>query len=132
MPNPGNEKREFVDFGKHEAEMDAFKVKWIYEALRQVELETNTYHKWLKQIDFGTNKAFTFLNTHGTIPDEATVKLTSKKYGGPGGQPKRSKDGEKEEDAGEEEGEEGVEDEDSDDEDAGLDRRALDKGEFDS
>ncbi|KLT42722.1 pseudouridine synthase [Cutaneotrichosporon oleaginosum] len=128
IPNPDGEPREIVDFSKHAEEMQAFKVKWIYDALRQTELETNTYHKWLKQIDHGSTKDFTYLNTRGVIPDEACQNLTSKKYGGPGGQPvKRSLEGEAE-------GEEGgaKEEVDSDDEDKEIDRRALESGEFDS
>jgi hypothetical protein len=62
------------------------------------------------------------------IPDEACQNLTSKKYGGPGGQPKkRAREGEEGE--GEEEEEE---QDDSDDEDKEIDRKALEKGEFDS
>lgn len=131
IPNPGEGNRPDVDFGKYADDMHAFKVKWIYDALRQTELETNTYHKWLKQIDFGTTKAFTFLNTRGSIPDDAVVKLTSHKYGGPGGQPDRKRamqEGEEEEEKAEEEDEL----DDSDDEDKDVDQKALAKGEFDS
>lgn len=116
--------------------MHAFKVKWIYDALRQTELETNTYHKWLKQIDFGTTKAFTFLNTRGSIPDEAVVKLTSHKYGGPGGQPNRRREVKEGEEGEEGEEKEDVvieeEEEESDDEDKNVDKLALASGEFDS
>ncbi|BEJ17427.1 hypothetical protein CspHIS471_0608280 [Cutaneotrichosporon sp. HIS471] len=131
IPNPDGEPRELVDFKKHADEMHAFKVKWIYDALRQTELETNTYHKWLKQIDHGSSRDFTYLNTRGVIPDEALQNLTSKKYGGPGGQPnKRERAGEEGEGEGEEE--EVDELDDSDDEDKAIDRKALQKGEFDS
>lgn len=57
-------------------------------------------------------------STHGTIPDEALVTLTSKKYfanDDDKAERKRAKD-----------------EVESDDEDANLDKRALDSGEFDS
>jgi tRNA pseudouridine38-40 synthase len=46
---------------KQKAEMDDFKVKWIYERLRQDELETNVFQKWIRQVDCSTSPAFSFL-----------------------------------------------------------------------
>jgi tRNA pseudouridine38-40 synthase len=40
-PAEGDVERDPVDLSVHEEEMEAFKVKWIYERLRQDELEQN-------------------------------------------------------------------------------------------
>lgn len=42
LPNHGAEPRELVDFSKYEDIMHKFKVEWIYERLREMELEQNT------------------------------------------------------------------------------------------
>lgn len=94
LPNVSGEERPEVDFKPYEEVMHDFKVHWIYERLREVEFEANIFHKWIRQIDTTSNNTFGYLNTAGTIPDEALVTLTSWKYGGPGGQPKKKKEGE--------------------------------------
>lgn len=91
LPNVTGEERPEVDFGKYADVMHKFKVEWIYERLREVEYESNIFHKWIRQIDTTSSRQFGFLNTAGVIPEEATVTLTSWKYGGPGGQPKKKK-----------------------------------------
>jgi len=41
LPKSGDETRSYVDFSKYADKMHDFKVKWIYERLREVELESN-------------------------------------------------------------------------------------------
>lgn len=80
--NPGGmtEHRDPVDFGLYQEEMEKFKVKFIYERLREEELETSVYvsnpgwdlsrsltrhdcsfHKWLRQMDCSSGKMLSFL-----------------------------------------------------------------------
>lgn len=41
LPKTAGEQREFVDFTKYTDQMHQFKVEWIYERLREMELESN-------------------------------------------------------------------------------------------
>ena len=50
----GGNEREPVDLSVYEDEMEAFKLKWIYEKLREEELENNVYvtlHRWVERRD---------------------------------------------------------------------------------
>jgi tRNA pseudouridine38-40 synthase len=55
------EDRDPVDFTVYAELMETFKVKWIYERLRQDELETNIFQKWIRQVDCSSSPAFSFL-----------------------------------------------------------------------
>lgn len=55
------EDRDPVDFEQYAETMEAFKVEWIYEKLRQDELELSVYHKWIRQVDCSSSPAFSFL-----------------------------------------------------------------------
>lgn len=46
---------------EYEEEMEEFKVKWIYEKLREEELNNNIFHKWIRQVDCSTTQMFSFL-----------------------------------------------------------------------
>ncbi|WVQ84230.1 tRNA pseudouridine(38-40) synthase [Cryptococcus sp. DSM 104549] len=65
------EDRDPVDFGLYKEEIHAFKVKWIYERLRQEELQHHVFHKWMKMMDYSKGNALKFLGTKGVIPPEA-------------------------------------------------------------
>ncbi|WVQ73440.1 tRNA pseudouridine(38-40) synthase [Cryptococcus sp. DSM 104548] len=68
------EDRDPVNFGLYAEEIYAFKVKWIYEMLRQEELEKNVFHKWMQMMDNIRNNTLGYLNTKGIIPEEATAE----------------------------------------------------------
>lgn len=55
------EDRDPVNFEEFAETMEDFKVKWIYEKMRQDELETNVFQKWIRQVDCSTSPAFSFL-----------------------------------------------------------------------
>ncbi|EIW67637.1 hypothetical protein TREMEDRAFT_14084, partial [Tremella mesenterica DSM 1558] len=62
-----------VDYTSYAEEIMAFKVKYIYERLRQEELERHVFQKWTRQMDGISDNILRFLNTNGIIPDEATI-----------------------------------------------------------
>nr|XP_031858534.1 tRNA pseudouridine(38-40) synthase [Kwoniella shandongensis]KAA5525606.1 tRNA pseudouridine(38-40) synthase [Kwoniella shandongensis] len=108
--------RDPVDFGLYAEQMHAFKVKWIYEKLRQEELEHHVFHKWMRQMDCSTSSGLAFLNTQGIIPPEADLS-------------KRAVEARRAAKDGEEGKKDSVDDEvDSDDEE--VDQDALRKGEL--
>ena len=68
--------------------MQAFKLKYIYDKLREDELETHVYvvsrsivrvrlthsfHKWIRQMDTSDSDILSFLNAQGIIPPEAEI-----------------------------------------------------------
>ncbi|WVR06656.1 tRNA pseudouridine(38-40) synthase [Kwoniella sp. DSM 27419] len=72
------EERDPVDFGLYEQIKYDFKVKWIYEKLRQEELEAHVFHKWMRQMDCSMSNGLAFLNTQGIIPPEADLSKGAK------------------------------------------------------
>ncbi|WVQ96606.1 tRNA pseudouridine(38-40) synthase [Kwoniella sp. CBS 9459] len=72
------EDRDPVNFGLYAEKMHAFKVKWIYERLRQEELEAHVFHKWMRQMDCSMSAGLAFLNTQGVIPPEADQSKAAK------------------------------------------------------
>ncbi|KAK4684269.1 tRNA pseudouridine38-40 synthase, partial [Tremellales sp. Uapishka_1] len=78
-PNDAAEEREPVNFGLYKEEMQAFKVKYIYEKLRLEELESSVFHKWIRQMDCSQNKSLSFLNAQGLIPPEAQIAVNAAK-----------------------------------------------------
>ncbi|OCF75536.1 tRNA pseudouridine(38-40) synthase [Kwoniella mangroviensis CBS 8886] len=122
------EDRDPVDFGLYAEQMRDFKVKWIYEKLRQEELEAHVFHKWMRQMDCTMSNGLAFLNTQGTIPPEADLSKGAKearraaaaaqaKEGGAGGE-------------GEGEGEKDIADEEIESEDEEVDMEEVKRGEW--
>ncbi|WWC88286.1 tRNA pseudouridine(38-40) synthase [Kwoniella dendrophila CBS 6074] len=72
------EDRDAVDFGLYDELMNDFKVKWIYEKLRQEELDSHVFHKWMRQMDCSMSNGLAFLNTQGNIPPEADLSKGAK------------------------------------------------------
>lgn len=80
--------RDPIDWDAYAEEMQAFKLKYIYDKLREDELETHVYvcdhlfflplltgrfHKWIRQMDTSDSEILSFLNSKGVIPPEAEV-----------------------------------------------------------
>ncbi|CDZ97180.1 pseudouridine synthase [Phaffia rhodozyma] len=63
--------KETVNFEQYRETIDAFKMRYIYEALRKEEEETDTFAKWLACVDNFIGPDFEYLNSTGTIPEAA-------------------------------------------------------------
>ncbi|ORX37055.1 pseudouridine synthase [Kockovaella imperatae] len=66
--------RDPIDWALYGDKMQEFKLKFIYEKLRQDELESHIFHKWIRQIDCTSSASLSFLNSKGVIPPEAQVQ----------------------------------------------------------
>ncbi|WWC62989.1 tRNA pseudouridine(38-40) synthase [Kwoniella dejecticola CBS 10117] len=120
--------RDPVNFGLYAELMHDFKVKWIYEKLRQEELESHVFHKWMRQMDCSMSNGLAFLNTQGIIPPEADLSKGAKEARKAAAAASAAKDN----------GEGGVEgaetkeevEEDMDSEDEEVDMEALKRGDM--
>ncbi|WRT66743.1 tRNA pseudouridine(38-40) synthase [Kwoniella shivajii] len=111
------EDRDEVDFGLYAELMQDFKVKWIYEKLRQEELESHVFHKWMRQMDCSMSSGLAFLNTQGIIPPEADLSKGAKEARRAAAE---SKDGENKD----------VVDDEMDSDEEEVDKEALKRGEL--
>ncbi|KAG0234067.1 tRNA pseudouridine synthase 1 [Actinomortierella wolfii] len=66
---------EKVEFTKYEAEMQAFKEKFIYEGIFKEELTYNRFDEYLQILDGHADKYnFGYLNKEGIIPESAIIR----------------------------------------------------------
>ncbi|WVW85112.1 tRNA pseudouridine(38-40) synthase [Kwoniella bestiolae CBS 10118] len=122
------EDRDPVDFGLYGQLMHDFKVKWIYEKLREEELQSHVFHKWMRQMDCSMSNGLAFLNTQGTIPPEADLSKGAKEARRAAAIAARAAgEGEGE---GEGEAEKDIADEEMDSEDEEVDMEELKRGEW--
>ncbi|KAL1918204.1 uncharacterized protein VTP21DRAFT_3470 [Calcarisporiella thermophila] len=73
--------REQIDFDVYKDEIEAFKQKYIYNQIIDVELETNAFAAWVQSIEVlavQSRAALSYLNKEGVIPAEAIVKVGQK------------------------------------------------------
>ncbi|KAF9356898.1 tRNA pseudouridine synthase 1 [Mortierella sp. AD094] len=68
-------KNEPLEFDPYNAEMEAFKEKYIYEGIIKEELEFNRFDEYLQIMDGHADRYnFAYLNKDGIIPEEAIIK----------------------------------------------------------
>ncbi|KAJ2959929.1 hypothetical protein NQZ79_g4658 [Umbelopsis isabellina] len=65
--------REPVDFDKYEHEIQDFKSKFIYSKIHEDEVNESIFDGWLRLIDGYRGPAYGYLNSEGTIPEDAIV-----------------------------------------------------------
>ncbi|OCF37335.1 tRNA pseudouridine(38-40) synthase [Kwoniella heveanensis BCC8398] len=123
------EDRDPVNFGLYAEKMHAFKVKWIYERLRQEELEAHVFHKWMRQMDCSMSAGLAFLNTQGVIPPEADQSKAAKEARKAAAQASNAASGEGEDGAAIKTEKDEV-DEEMDSEDEEVDPELLRRGEL--
>ncbi|KAJ6529995.1 pseudouridine synthase [Mycena vulgaris] len=72
---PGNpEWRPPIDFSVHEAEMGAFKARYIYKNMREVEGRDGIFDAWIRMVDAYAGNDLLYLNPKGTVPPAAVIK----------------------------------------------------------
>ncbi|EIW79322.1 pseudouridine synthase [Coniophora puteana RWD-64-598 SS2] len=64
-----------IDFEKHRSDIDAFKQRFIYDAMREVEDREGIFDAWIRSVDSYTGEDLLWLNAKGTIPANAVRKL---------------------------------------------------------
>ncbi|PKI83063.1 tRNA pseudouridine(38-40) synthase [Malassezia vespertilionis] len=82
-----SEKRVQVDYAEYQEQMAAFKQTFIYDQIHRTEEDTSEFAKWLNYLDVFVGPDFAYLNPHGTIPQEAILRVGEQRRA-PGGQPK--------------------------------------------
>ncbi|KAG8946560.1 tRNA pseudouridine synthase 1 [Tulasnella sp. 424] len=69
-----NRRRDEIDFSKHQKDIDEFKLKLIYERMREEEAKSNVFNKWIQLIDYYQGEDLAYLNAKGTIVQAAIIK----------------------------------------------------------
>lgn len=65
--------RPLIDFGIHREKMDAFKDKFIYKNMREVEDRDGLFDAWIRTIDAYAGNDLLYLNPTGAIPAAAVI-----------------------------------------------------------
>jgi len=78
-PDGENHRRDPIDYEIYREEIDKFKVKYIYERMREEEAENHVFDTWLRSVDSYSGDDFGYLNPRGIIPPSAVVKRDFKK-----------------------------------------------------
>ncbi|KAI9269058.1 pseudouridine synthase [Phascolomyces articulosus] len=76
----GQTYRDGIDFEPHKEKIDAFKREWIYKKIFEEERENAHFDHFLSHIDCAIGPDYSYLNSEGTIPEEAliTTKFNAK------------------------------------------------------
>ncbi|KAG8914444.1 tRNA pseudouridine synthase 1 [Tulasnella sp. 408] len=69
-----NRRRDEIDFSKHQKEIHEFKLKLIYERMREEEAKSNVFNRWIQLIDYYQGEDLAYLNAKGTIVQAAIIK----------------------------------------------------------
>lgn len=88
-PDAENHRHDPIDYEIYRETIDNFKVKHIYERMRQEEAENNVFDTWLRSVDSHSGDDFGYLNPKGVIPPSAVVKRDTKRNSGKKGDGKR-------------------------------------------
>ncbi|KAG5635784.1 hypothetical protein H0H81_010127 [Sphagnurus paluster] len=63
-----------ISFEAHREVIEAFKQKYIYDNMRQVEDRDGLFDAWMRYVDAYSGNDLLYLNLKGTIPQEAIIK----------------------------------------------------------
>ncbi|KAF8817434.1 pseudouridine synthase [Phlegmacium glaucopus] len=66
--------RPVIDFDIHREKINAFKEKYIYSNMREVEDRDGLFDAWIRSLDFYAGNDLLYLSPSGTIPDAAIIK----------------------------------------------------------
>ncbi|KAG9046451.1 tRNA pseudouridine synthase 1 [Tulasnella sp. UAMH 9824] len=69
-----NRRRDEIDFSQHQNEIDEFKLKLIYERMREEEAKSNVFNRWIQLIDYYQGEDLAYLNAKGAIVQAAIIK----------------------------------------------------------
>ncbi|KAG8926627.1 tRNA pseudouridine synthase 1 [Tulasnella sp. 417] len=69
-----NRRRDEIDFSKHQKDIEEFKLKLIYERMREEEAKSNVFNRWIQLIDYYQGDDLAYLNAKGTIVQAAIIK----------------------------------------------------------
>ncbi|KIO26619.1 hypothetical protein M407DRAFT_15026 [Tulasnella calospora MUT 4182] len=69
-----NRRRDEIDFSKHQKDIGEFKLKLIYERMREEEAKSNVFNRWIQLIDYYQGEDLAYLNAKGTIVQAAIIK----------------------------------------------------------
>jgi len=71
--------RPVIDFDIHRDKINAFKEKYIYSNMREVEDRDGLFDAWVRSLDFYAGHDLLYLSPSGTIPDVAVIKKGMKR-----------------------------------------------------
>jgi len=72
--------RPLIDFGIHREKMDAFKDKFIYKNMREVEDRDGLFDAWVRTIDAYAGNDLLYLNPTGAVPEAAVIVKGEKRF----------------------------------------------------
>jgi len=74
-----HEYRPLIDFDLHRDKINAFKEKFIYQNMRQIEDRDGLFDAWVRAIDAYAGNDLLYLNPTGAVPDAAVIRQGEKR-----------------------------------------------------